>query len=171
MANITEQDIIDHLQEKIKLHQQEIERLNQEIERLNNILSAFNNNPATITSGSKSGRPAKSATSASKNAARNSAVSNPQPGLAPAAELPAPALQIPEKYNDKLTTEEKIAYALNEINGGFAEDIAGNMALYEPKSDADKLKRQISGVLTEMKNKGLLQAERIGRKEKYSLTM
>lgn len=164
MAKVTEQDIIDHLEEKIKFHQ-------KEARRLENLLSAFVSDSSTPR------------TRKAKLEAVDEAI-DPLPakeiksaGHKPASTEPsaignsvAPPLEIPAKYTDNLPAEAKIAFALNELGGsGSAADIANAMAQYEPKSDSKKIGRQIAGVLTSLKEQGSIKAEKSGRKELYSL--
>ncbi|MBS7564460.1 PqqD family protein [Mucilaginibacter sp. Bleaf8] len=166
MANVTEQDIIDHLEEKIKFHQ-------KEAKRLENLLSAF------VSDGSTP-RVRKAKLEAVDEAIDPLPVKQTKPVArkGKAAEQAAPeaqtasTLEIPAKYTDNLSPEAKIAFALNEIGGsGFVEDIANAMAQYEPKSDAKKISRQIAGTLTDLKEQGLIKAEKSGRKEQYSLVV
>lgn len=269
MATVTEKDIIGHLKEKIKFHQ-------QEVKKIENVLTAFTGNPvvkddqagassqkAPRGTQSKANTPAvasrkknagtqmknkvaanapvsepkadaiapiaakkadskpvtgkgnakvgknkaavpqhaepsapvvsqdttaatglktKSAASASKNkgAQKKSPVTSTAPQAAqkpkaaakPVASAPVKgtkSLEIPASYSDKMTINSKIAFALNEIGEGYNEDIANAMAQYEPQSDAKKLSKQISGILSTLKNKGFLTATRDGRKDKYAL--
>lgn len=160
MANITEKDIINHLKEKIKYHQ-------NEAKRIEGLLSAFSSDTST-----QRGRKAKIeavdevlTTDQEEDAApkRKKAASVRKSNTA------AKPLDIPEKYTDDLTINSKIAFALNEIGSGFNEDIADAMAQYEPKSDAPKIRKQISGVLSTLKSKGQLKTEKVGRKDRFSL--
>ncbi|MGV8879391.1 MAG: hypothetical protein ACOH2A_10200 [Sphingobacteriaceae bacterium] len=269
MATVTEKDIIGHLKEKIKFHQ-------QEVKKIENVLTAFTGNPIvkddqagatsqkaqkgtpskanTPVAGSKrrnagtqartkvdatapvvapkpaanapvaakkaeampvavkgnakagknraaiqqeaapsapvvsqdtkvaTGLKTKSATPAAKEkvAQKKSPVTSTAPQAAQkpkAAAKPATSariqssksLEIPSSYSDKMTINSKIAFALNEIGEGYNEDIANAMAQYEPQSDAKKLSKQISGILSTLKNKGFLTAKRDGRKDKYAL--
>ena len=163
MATITEKDIVNHLKEKIKFHQ-------NEARRIENLLSAFGSDSATPR-----GRKAKldavdealepiEAQTAATGKKRKTAV-----GKKTNAATPAKALEIPEKYADNLTVNSKIAFALNEIGSGFNEDIANAMAQYEPKSDAKKISKQISGILSTLKSKGQVSAVKEGRKDRFSL--
>lgn len=156
MANITEKDIIDHLKEKIRFHQ-------HEAKRIEGLLSAFTGDTST-----QRGRRA-------KVEAVNEAIDGDEQQTATTRKkrntsgTPAKALEVPEKYTDDLTINARIAFALNEIGSGFNEDIAAAMAQYEPKSDAQKISKQISGVLSTLKSKGQLKTVKEGRKDKYSL--
>lgn len=134
------------------------------------------------TSAEKSSKTKAAAASAQKNkgSEKKSPVNATAPKAAPkqkdaakpAASAPVQAkktLEIPSSYSDKMTINSKIAFALNEIGEGYNEDIANAMAQYEPQSDAKKLSKQISGILSTLKNKGFLTATRDGRKDKYTL--
>ncbi|WP_158825396.1 hypothetical protein [Mucilaginibacter lacusdianchii] len=168
MANVTEQDIIDHLKEKIKFYQ-------KEAKRLENLLTAFVSDSNTPKSRKAKLEavdeaidplPAKEETKSTARKAKPAApiaVTEEEPALQPSS------LEIPTKYTDSLPLEARIAFALNEIGSGFSDDIANTMAQYEPKSDAKKLSRQITGPLATLKERGQVNAEKDGRKERYSL--
>lgn len=166
MANtITEKDIINHLQEKIKFHQ-------HEARRLENVLTAFITDGSAqlgqrtnkeVSSDAASTADDQPAITEHKNK-KNAVAKKP---VVPAT--PVKALDVPEKYTDELTINAKIAFALNEIGAGFNEEIANAMAQYEPKSDAKTISRQISGVLSTLKAKGQLKTEKVGRKDRFSL--
>jgi len=80
-----------------------------------------------------------------------------------------PRLVVAESYNSSLTVSEKIAYALAEIGDGKSkEDIAIVIADYD-KADVDKVVKQIGGVLSSLKSKGLVTTRKNGRKDLYSL--
>lgn len=159
MANVTEKDIIDHLKEKIKFHE-------KEVKRIESLLTAF-------TSNSDQQKVRKAKVEAVGEA------TTPLPETQKKGKIkyeknlkagkPAKALVAPEAYNDKLTLNEKIAFALKEIGTGFNEDIAKAMAQYQPQSDEKKIGKQISGVLSVLKTKGMLKTTKEGRKDKYSL--
>jgi len=159
MTTITEKDIINHLQEKIKFHK-------AEAKRLETALSAFD---STVIP--------QSAKKAKLNAVENILEPLAQPLHTPRksrtiktrAAKPAKALEVPASYTDNLTVNSKIAFALSQIGSGFNEDIAEEIARYEPKSDAKKISKQISGILSTLKTKGHLKAEKSGRKDKFSL--
>lgn len=164
MPNVTEKDIIDHLREKVKFHQ-------NEARRIEGLLSAFSSD-----SPGQRGRRSKVEAAADQvlntdetqsTTTRKSNKTSSAKKTPPAT--PAKPLEIPEKYTDNLTINGKIAFALNEIGSGFNEDIANAMAQYEPKSDAKKISKQISGVLSILKSKGQLKTEKEGRKDRFSL--
>jgi hypothetical protein len=162
MANITEKDIIDHLKEKIKFHE-------NEAKRIEGLLSAFTSDTST-----QRGRRAKveavnEAIEGEEQQAAPTRKKRNAAGTKKAPATPAKALEVPEKYTDNLTINARIAFALNEIGSGFNEDIAAAMAQYEPKSDAQKISKQISGVLSTLKGKGQLKAVKEGRKDRFSL--
>ena len=159
MANVTEKDIIDHLKEKIKFHE-------KEVKRIENLLIAFTGNPDQ-----QKGKKVK-AEAVSEAAAPMPATSKKgkvKPEKTSKAGRPSKGLVAPEAYDDKLTLNEKIAFALKEIGSGFNEDIAKAMAQYQPQSDEKKISKQISGVLSVLKTKGQLKTTKEGRKDKYSL--
>jgi len=159
MATVTEQDIINHLQEKIKFHQ-------TEAKRLATILSAFDITPETPRSKKSEQDDVENILqplTSRKTAGRKPKIQKTK------AIRPAKILEIPTSYTDDLTVNSKIAFALSQIGSGFNEDIAEEIAKYEPKSDAKKISKQISGILSTLKTKGQLKAEKSGRKDKFSL--
>jgi len=149
MAKVTEEDIINHLQEKIRFHQQE--RL-----RIEKLLSAFtsdgvidddvNSNFANRDVKYKIIKPRKTKEKA---------------GFKP--------LDPPLEYNSNLTIVNKIAYSLNKIGEGYNEDIANIIAANEENADVKKISQLISGVLSTLKTNGLINARKDGRKHKFSL--
>lgn len=78
-------------------------------------------------------------------------------------------LVVPTKWDSKLTSNAKIAFALHELGSGFNEDIAGVIAKYD-NVDIDKASKNLSGILSTLKGKRLINVvEKVGRKDKYSL--
>jgi hypothetical protein len=78
-------------------------------------------------------------------------------------------LVVPVEYHSGLTINEKIAYILDEAGKEFSkEEIAEVMAIYDD-TDAEKVARQIGGVLSALKSKGLLTASKDGRKDLFTL--
>ncbi len=159
MANVTEKDIIDHLKEKIKFHE-------KEVKRIESLLTAFTSNSdqqkvrkAKVEAVSEAIAPMPAKSKKGKDKTDKTPKSGKQ----------AKGLTVPDAYNDKLTLNEKIAFALKEIGSGFNEDIASAMAQYQPQSDEKKIGKQISGVLSVLKTKGMLKTTKEGRKDKYAL--
>jgi len=159
MSNITEKDIVEYLKEKIKFHQ-------DEAKRMQDLLSAFDGR-ASLRSGKRSNSAAIEAALESPTGQRGDDSHRSQSKLKREGSRASKQLEIPREYRDDLTLSAKIAYALNEIHDGFKEDIAEAMAQHEPKSDAERISKQISGVLSAMKTKGQLKAEKIGRKDRF----
>ncbi len=145
MATITEKDIIAHLKNKIKFHQ-------QEAKRIEHVLSAFSSDTAT----------AKVKREASVEADDTDALK----GKPSKATMP---LAIPAEYQPKLTLNGKIAFALNQITSGTGEDIAAKLVELQPQLDKAKVTQQFSGVLSTLKKQGQLNAVKDGRKDRFSL--
>jgi hypothetical protein len=149
MAKVTEKDIINHLQEKIRFHQQERLRIEQ-------LLSAFTRgadiqgNGASYFGGAD----------ANPSAAKVRKVKE-KPEFKP--------LDPPLEYNSNLTIVNKIVYSLNKIGEGYNEDIANVIASHEDNADVKKISQLISGVLSTLKTNGLVIARKDGRKHKFSL--
>ena len=147
MPNITEQDIIEHLENKIQYHY-------KEARRIENILLAFQTGgdmfERTKGAGERIKLKSKLPDSIAENKTRK-------------------IVEIPEAFSSGLKLNSKVIYALNEIKNGFVEDIAIKMAELQPDLDADKVKVQISGVLSSLKKKGILNTEKRGRKDMFSI--
>jgi hypothetical protein len=155
VAKVTEKDIVEYLNEKISFHR-------QEAQRLEGVLGAFTQIPATVQSNNdKDAAPPN--LSAAKPARRNRTQS-----LTP-DNTNTEDFDIPDKYSENLNIHAKIAFALKEIGSGLKEDIANTMAQYEPRSDADKIIRQISTPLANLKAQGKIDVEKIGRKNRFKL--
>lgn len=160
MANVTEKDIINHLKEKIKFHQ-------NESKKIESLLSAFTGNSAPQKQKQlKEDALAEVLETPVKNkiAKKNKAEKKTQPVKT------VKLLSVPEVYKSDLSWNSKIAFAINALGDGvFNEDIASKIAELEPGLDAAKVTKQISGLLSVLKAKGSLKAERTGKKDKYSL--
>ncbi len=80
-----------------------------------------------------------------------------------------PLLIVADNYESKMTVAEKIAFVLNEIGDEKTkEDIALSIAVKD-ETDLDKTIKTISGILSNLKGKGLLTTIKDGRKDLYSL--
>jgi len=159
MAKVTEKDIVEYLKEKISFHE-------QEVKRLEGVLEAFIQSPPATQ---KIDGEAAAAPSEKLPSTRKASAAKPTKGKNSESQA-ASALDVPEKYTDKLSINSKIAFALHEIGSGFKEDIANAMAQYEPKSDAEKIGRQIAAALSGLKAKGQINVEKLGRKHRFQLS-
>lgn len=159
MAKVTEKDIVEYLKEKISFHQ-------QEAKRLESLLGAFIQSPAATQ---KIDEEAVAAPSEKLPSTRKTSAAKPRKGKITESQTVS-AIDVPEKYTDNLSINSKIAFALHEIGSGFKEDIANAMAQYEPKSDAEKISRQISAALSGLKAKGQINVEKQGRKYRFQLS-
>ncbi len=153
MATVTETDIIAHLKEKIKFHQQEAKRIEQ-------VLSAFSSDAPSAKVKYEAGAAA-SDFDAAKGKLAKAKADQPAKALKP--------LQVPAEYGPKLTLNGKIAYALSQIGSGFGEDIAAKIVELQPELDKAKVTLQLSGVLSTLKKHGQLTAVKEGRKDRFSL--
>lgn len=145
MANITEKDIIDHLSEKVRFHQNEARRIEA-------LLSAFTDTPSAKV----------------KEDIKKEAVADAKP-VKSTKPRKASKLEIPRDYKKDLTINSKIAYALSLSGSGTGESIAIKIVELQPELEVKKVTQQISGVLSTLKSKGLLTAVKEGRKDRYSL--
>lgn len=160
MANVTEKDIINHLKEKIKFHQ-------NESKKIESLLSAFTGNAAP-----QKQKQVKEEVVAEiiESPAGSKTVKKNKPVKRSAPAKTTKLLQVPSEYSSGLSWNSKIAFAINALGDGvFNEDIASKIAELEPGLDAAKVTKQISGLLSVLKAKGSLKAERTGKKDKYSL--
>jgi hypothetical protein len=168
MPNITEKDIVEYLKQQVTFHQ-------QEAKRFETLLNGFTAN-APASPKSKSDNAAMphvpKANEAKISAPKSAAAATKEetnPDEQTSIAEPAMPLDIPAKYSDDLPVNQKIGFALREIDSGFIEDIANAMAQYEPKSDAKKISRQITAPLSELKDAGQIKIEKVGRKDRFSL--
>jgi hypothetical protein len=151
MPNITEQDIIDHLEKKIQFHY-------SEAKRIENILLAFK-------SGGEYEEGNQGATDSIKLKSRSE-----NEGRKAAGKKVRKAVEIPQVFSTGLKLNGKVIFALNQIRSGFAEDIANKMVELQPELDAARVKVQISGVLSSLKAKGVLDAKKVGRKDLFTIS-
>lgn len=154
MPDITEQDIIDHLEDKIQFHY-------SEAKRIENILLAFK------TGGEyEERRPGASEKIKLKSRGTHDFRAI---GIQDTKIKKRKAVEIPEAFSSGLKLNSKVIFALNIIKSGFVEDIANKIAELQPELDAIKVKTQISGVLSSLKTKGVLEAKKIGRKDRFTI--
>ncbi|MDN5286006.1 MAG: hypothetical protein JWR38_2280 [Mucilaginibacter sp.] len=153
MTNITDKDIINHLEDKIKFHY-------SEAKRIENILLAF-------TSGGdlQEDQPTGRERIKLKQPGRRETGSK---GL-PAQKKPRKPVEIPKVFSSGLKLNGKVIYALNQIQSGFAEDIANKISELQPELEPGKVKVQISGILSGLKSKGILEAQKVGRKDLFTI--
>jgi hypothetical protein len=158
MANVTEKDIINHLKEKIRFHQ-------SEIKKIESLLTAFTGNP--VPQKLKKADTTPQETIVAEPIIKKKTKSEKKVKVA----KPAKSIQIPAEYKSDLSWNSKIIYAINELGDGvFNEDIAAKITELEPGLEIPKVAKQISGLLSVLKTKGALKAERTGKKDRYSLT-
>jgi small-conductance mechanosensitive channel len=80
-------------------------------------------------------------------------------------------LQIPEQFDINLSQSQKIAFVLNETADITADDIASRIAeLQQTPDDKEKIKRNISGVLTAMTKRHDLTYRKSGRTFFFTLS-
>ena len=153
MVTITEKDIIAHLRNKIKFHQ-------QEVKRIEHVLSAFSSDTATAKVKREASVEAND-TDALKAKATKAKANKPVKTVKP--------LQVPIEYQPTLILNGKIAYALSQITAGTGEEIAAKLVELQPELDKAKVTQQLSGVLATLKKNGQLSAVKEGRKDRFSL--
>jgi|GEM_PF-2252773 hypothetical protein len=157
MSSITEKDIREYLKEQIKFHTDEAKRMQL-------MLKVFDS--SSVRPGRRSNYDAIEAALETPGSERSLDNYRHEKlnGMGPRG---GKQLEVPSEYKDNLTLSSKIAYALNEIHDGFKEDIAEAMAQHEREADPEKISKQISGVLSAMKTRGQLRAEKVGRKDRF----
>jgi len=157
VAKVTEKDIVEYLNEKITFHR-------QEALRLEGILNAFTQAPVAVQHNDQENTDVASTPKHPAKPPRGKRTSSVK-----TESKITENLEIPEKYTEDLTIQRKIAFALKEIGSGFKEDIANAMAQYEPRSDAEKIIKQIAVPLSNLQEQGKVAVEKVGRKYRFKL--
>jgi hypothetical protein len=75
----------------------------------------------------------------------------------------------PLTYSSKYTWNKKILFVLSKIDSAYTVEIIKEIQLLEPKKDFKKLANLISVKLSTLLKKGIVKAERDGRRFKYKL--
>ncbi|MBE7177590.1 MAG: hypothetical protein INR69_14375 [Mucilaginibacter polytrichastri] len=177
MAKVaTEQDVVAFLKEKV-------DSLKQELQKAEDGLAFFTGTASPAAPVKKRGPKAKTTGETVKPAAtrRGRKKKSTQETGTAVNEVPEKAtrktrakravksLSIPEAYADSLTRDAKIAYALQSIQSGNAEDITAKLLELEPGQEQGKLHRLVTQRLSALAIKGQLKSEKVGRKSTYSL--
>ena len=75
-------------------------------------------------------------------------------------------LEIPKTFNDAVTWNSKILFALNKIGSGFVDDIVEELRKHTNES-AEELKKKVTVQASSLKSKGQIGGKPIGIKIKY----
>ncbi|MXV15177.1 hypothetical protein [Hufsiella ginkgonis] len=158
MTKVTEQDVIMFLEEKVA-------SIQVELSKAQSALDAFR---GTALSAPGSAKMAVNSSLKNQAAAIELAALKQKRGRKPRASVKA-AVEAPTEYNSKLKFDKKIAYALAKAGPSFKEDVFKVLNDLEPEVDPKKLDKDVTVKLSSMFKKGLVKAEREGRKYRYSL--
>lgn len=145
MANVTEQDVVNFLQQKIT-------KLQNELKKAQSALDLFTG--STVEEG---GTPVTEAI-----------IKQTKPGRGPKADK-VKTLSAPEEYNSGLKLDGKIAYVLANNGPSFNTDIISKLQELEPEKNADKLFKAVMVKLSSLHKAGRIKGAKEGRKFKYQL--
>ncbi|MGV3705131.1 MAG: hypothetical protein ACO1NU_07095 [Arcticibacter sp.] len=148
MANVTEQDVISFLKERITKLQNELKKAQSALD----VFTGSSIDEAEERMTEELVRPAK-AGRASKASKSNS----------------AKALVAPEEYSSNLKLDGKIAYILANNGPLFNTDIIAKLQEMEPEKDPEKLLKAVMVKLSSLHKAGRIQGAKQGRKFKYQL--
>jgi hypothetical protein len=172
MAKITENDIVDFLQQKI-------DSLKAELKKAEDVLEALKGSAPAPTKPAAAVAKVRSLTADTgkgPSRKRKQRVASAAAGQAPAkkrAGRPKTAvsatLEAPEAYDSKLKMESKVAYALSKTGSAFKEEVTKMLNDLEPEADPKKLDKDVTVKLSSLYKKGRINAVREGRKYRYSL--
>lgn len=148
MANVTEQDVISFLKQRITKLQNELKKAQSALDLFTGASVDEVNEPVTeeIVRGAKPGRtPKTNKTSAVKT------------------------LSAPEEYASGLKLDGKIAYVLANNGPSFNTDIISKLQEMEPEKDPEKLLKAVMVKLSSLHKAGRIKGAKEGRKFKYQL--
>lgn len=145
MANVTEQDVVNFLQQRIT-------KLQNELKKAQSALDLFTG--STVEEG---GEPVTEAI-----------IKQAKPGRGPKTDK-IKTLSAPEEYNPGLKLDGKIAYVLATNGPSFNTDIISKLQELEPEKNADKLFKAVMVKLSSLHKAGRIKGAKEGRKFKYQL--
>ncbi|RCH54128.1 hypothetical protein DJ568_14705 [Mucilaginibacter hurinus] len=67
-------------------------------------------------------------------------------------------LHVPHEYDAALNWQDKIIYALADMNNGTADEVAAQLQNLDPDIDAQEAQQQTEQILTNLYDKGLIKA-------------
>lgn len=148
MANVTEQDVISFLKERITKLQNELKKAQSALEVFTGSSMEEVDEPKTeeLVRSAKSRRTSK----AEKNS-------------------PVKALVVPEEFSPGLKLDRKVAYVLANYGPLFNTDIISKLQELEPEKDLEKLTKAIMVKLSSLHKAGRIKGAKEGRKFKYEL--
>lgn len=75
--------------------------------------------------------------------------------------------EVPKTYEDAITWNGKILFALSKIQSGFVQDIVVELLKHSKDIDSETLFKKITGLASVLKKKKVLGAKSVGNKYKY----
>ncbi len=148
MSKVTEDEVIEFLQERI-------EKLNKELRKTHAALAALTG--AHTDEEHAPSKKERKVIKAAKKEIRKSKPADNGVGLA-----------IPQTYDSKARLQDKIAYALWQTGPAFKDDLVKKLYELEPAADLNKLDKSISLKLSLLYQSGILKAEKVGKKYRYT---
>lgn len=145
MANVTEQDVISFLEQRIT-------KLQNELKKAQSALDLF-----TGSSVEEVDEPVD-----------KTVVGEVKSTRAPKANK-VKTLSAPEEYNAGLKLDRKIAYILENNGPSFNTDIINKLQEMEPEKDPEKLLKAVMVKLSSLHKAGRIKGAKEGRKFKYQL--
>jgi hypothetical protein len=145
MANVTEQDVISFLKQRIT-------KLQNELKKAQAALDLFTGSSVEEV----------------EEPVAEAVVSEAKPSRATKANK-VKTLSAPEEYNPGLKLDGKIAYVLANNGPSFNTDIISKLQEMEPEKDPDKLVKAVMVKLSSLHKAGRIKGAKEGRKFKYQL--
>ena len=160
MANITEQDVVFFLKEKAQ-------NLTEELKKIHEALEVLKGTPAARAQRTAREQPIVREQTPLRAAYKRE---KPVPGNSQKRVRSKRApLQAPAEFDPNGTLYTKIAFALSQTGPAFKEDIVKRLGELQPELKNNAMKAAIFQRLSFLKGNGLIDAEKVGRKRKYSL--
>jgi len=145
MANVTEQDVISFLKQRIT-------KLQNELKKAQSALDVF-----TGSSVEEVDEPVAEAVVREAKPSRGTRANKVK------------TLSAPEEYNPDLKLDGKIAYVLANNGPSFNTDIISKLQEMEPEKDPEKLVKAVMVKLSSLHKAGRIKGAKEGRKFKYQL--
>lgn len=76
-------------------------------------------------------------------------------------------IEVPKTFEDAITWNSKILFALSKIQSGFVQDITDELMKHSKDVNSETLFKKITGLASILKKKNVLGAKQIGNKYKY----
>ncbi|WP_407430063.1 hypothetical protein [Arcticibacter sp.] len=144
MANVTEQDVISFLKQRITKLENELKKAQSALDLFTEPSSEEPDEPVAQT------------------------VKEAKPGRGTRTNK-IKTLSVPEEYNPGLKLDGKIAYVLANNGPSFNTDIISKLQEMEPEKDPEKLVKAVMVKLSSLHKAGRIRGAKEGRKFKYQL--